>query len=71
MAFYIPGVVLASREMKKRKEGGGGGTVLTSKKRGYEYDKETASTLQTLLLKILKNHLCFPTLHRDLKRSYT
>ena len=71
MAFYIPGVVLASREMKKGKEGGGGGTVLTTKKRGYEYDKETASTLRTLLLKILKNHLCFPTLHRDLKRSYT
>ena len=71
MVFYIPGVVLASREMKKGKEGGGGGTVLTSKKRGYEYDKETASTLRTLLLKILKNHLCFPTLHRDLKRSYT
>lgn len=70
MAFYIPGVVLASREMKKGKEGGGG-TVLTTKKRGYEYDKETASTLRTLLLKILKNHLCFPTLHRDLKRSYT
>ena len=23
MAFYIPGVVLASREMKKGKEGGG------------------------------------------------
>lgn len=69
MTFYIPGVVLASREMKKGKEGGG--TVLTTKKRGYEYDKETASTLRTLLLKILKNHLCFPTLHRDLKRSYT
>ena len=60
MAFYIPGVVL-----------GGGGAVLSTKKRGYEYDEETASTLWTLLLKILKNHLCFPTLHRDLKRSYT
>ena len=25
MVFYIPGVVLASREMKKGKDGGGGG----------------------------------------------
>ena len=25
MVFYIPGVVLASREIKKGKEGGGGG----------------------------------------------
>ena len=40
MAFYIPEVVLALREMKKGNEGGGGRTVLTTKKRGYKYDRD-------------------------------
>ena len=42
MAFYIPEVVLALREMKIGNEGGGGGerTVFTTKKRGYKYDRD-------------------------------
>ena len=37
MAFYIPGVVLASREMKKGKEGGGGRREGEGKEGGGEH----------------------------------
>ena len=40
MTFYIPGVVLASREMKKGKEGGGGAVLTTKKKRIWIWQRD-------------------------------
>ena len=40
MAFYIPGVVLASREMKKGKEGGGGDSVNHQEERIWIWQRD-------------------------------